>query len=48
VSCAGAGTESEQPINEAAAALKTQPEELTQRIGQVQDHVKALKKNWRR
>jgi alanyl-tRNA synthetase len=35
-------------INEAAAALKAQPEELTQRIGQVQDHVKALKKNWRR
>jgi len=31
-------------INEAAAALKTQPEELTQRIGQVQDHVKALEK----
>ncbi|MBC3876574.1 alanine--tRNA ligase [Undibacterium sp. FT79W] len=31
-------------INEAAAALKAQPEELTQRIGQVQDHVKALEK----
>ncbi|MCH8620898.1 alanine--tRNA ligase [Undibacterium sp. TS12] len=31
-------------INEAAAALKTQPEELTTRIGQVQDHVKALEK----
>ncbi|WP_423709230.1 alanine--tRNA ligase [Undibacterium sp. WLX3042] len=31
-------------INEAAAALKTQPEELTQRIGQVQDHVKSLEK----
>ena len=31
-------------INEAAAALKAQPEELTQRIVQVQDHVKALEK----
>src|SRR3569832_1140694 len=31
-------------VNEAAAALKTQPEELTQRIAQVQDHVKALEK----
>jgi len=31
-------------MNEAAAALKAQPEELTQRIGQVQDHVKALEK----
>ncbi|MFZ6722704.1 alanine--tRNA ligase [Undibacterium sp. Ji49W] len=31
-------------INEAAVALKTQPEELTLRIGQVQDHVKALEK----
>ena len=31
-------------VNEAAAALKTQPEELTLRIGQVQDHVKALEK----
>jgi alanyl-tRNA synthetase len=31
-------------VNEAAAALKAQPEELTQRIGQVQDHVKALEK----
>jgi alanyl-tRNA synthetase len=31
-------------LNEAAAALKAQPEELTQRIAQVQDHVKALEK----
>ena len=31
-------------VNEAAAALKTQPEELTQRIGQVQDQVKSLEK----
>lgn len=31
-------------VNEAAAALKAQPEELTQRIAQVQDHVKALEK----
>jgi len=31
-------------VNEAAAALKAQPEELTQRIVQVQDHVKALEK----
>ena len=31
-------------VNEAAAVLKTQPEELTQRIVQVQDHVKALEK----
>ena len=31
-------------IAEAAAALKAQPEELTQRIAQVQDHVKALEK----
>lgn len=31
-------------INEAAAALKAQPEELTQRIAQVQDHVKTLEK----
>ncbi len=31
-------------INEAAAALKAQPEELTQRIAKVQDHVKALEK----
>jgi len=31
-------------VNEAAAALKTQPEELTARIGQVQDQVKALEK----
>ncbi|USX25692.1 alanine--tRNA ligase [Oxalobacteraceae bacterium OTU3CINTB1] len=29
---------------EAAAALKSNPEELTARIGQVQDHVKALEK----
>ncbi len=31
-------------VAEAAAALKTQPEELTQRIGQVQDQVKSLEK----
>ncbi|MFI4940168.1 MAG: alanine--tRNA ligase [Burkholderiales bacterium] len=31
-------------VNEAAAALKVQPEELMQRITQVQDHVKALEK----
>ncbi len=31
-------------VNEAAAALKAQPEELTQRIAQVQEHVKALEK----
>jgi alanyl-tRNA synthetase len=31
-------------INEAAAVLKAQPEELTQRIAQVQDHVKTLEK----
>ena len=31
-------------VNEAAAALKAQPEELTARISQVQDHVKALEK----
>jgi alanyl-tRNA synthetase len=31
-------------VNEAAAALKAQPEELTQRIVQVQDHVKTLEK----
>ena len=31
-------------INEAAAALKAQPEELTQRIGQVQEQVKTLEK----
>ncbi|MFZ6771421.1 alanine--tRNA ligase [Undibacterium sp. SXout7W] len=31
-------------INEAAATLKAQPEELTLRIVQVQDHVKALEK----
>ncbi len=31
-------------MHEAAAALKTQPNELTQRIAQVQDHVKALEK----
>jgi alanyl-tRNA synthetase len=31
-------------VSEAAAALKAQPEELTQRIGQVQDQMKALEK----
>ncbi|MBC7513726.1 MAG: alanine--tRNA ligase [Herminiimonas sp.] len=31
-------------INEAAAALKAPPEEITQRIAQVQDHVKALER----
>ena len=31
-------------VNEAAAALKAQPEELTLRISQVQDHVKSLEK----
>jgi alanyl-tRNA synthetase len=31
-------------VSEAAAALKAQPEELTQRITQVQDHVKSLEK----
>ena len=31
-------------VNEAAAALKVQPEEITQRITQVQDQVKALEK----
>ena len=31
-------------VQEAAAALKAQPEELTQRIAQVQDHVKALER----
>lgn len=31
-------------VNEVAAALKAQPEEITQRIAQVQDHVKALEK----
>ncbi|RJG08058.1 alanine--tRNA ligase [Noviherbaspirillum cavernae] len=31
-------------VSEAAAALKSQPEEITQRIGQVQDQVKALEK----
>lgn len=31
-------------VNEAAAMLKVQPEELTQRIVQVQDHVKLLEK----
>ncbi len=31
-------------VNEAATALKTQPEELTQRILQIQDHVKSLEK----
>ena len=31
-------------VNEAAAALKVQPDEITQRIGQVQDQVKSLEK----
>ena len=31
-------------VNEAAAALKAPPEEITQRIAQVQDHVKALER----
>ncbi len=31
-------------VNDAAASLKAQPEELTQRIGQVQDHVRTLEK----
>jgi alanyl-tRNA synthetase len=31
-------------LNEAADALKAQPQELTARIGQMQDHVKALEK----
>ncbi len=31
-------------VSEAAAALKVQPDEITQRIVQVQDHVKALEK----
>ncbi len=31
-------------VNEAASALKVQPEEITQRIAQVQDQVKALEK----
>ena len=31
-------------VNQAAAALKAQPEELTQRIAQVQDYVKTLEK----
>src|SRR3569623_980240 len=31
-------------VNEATAAVKTQPEELTQRIAQVQDQVKSLEK----
>jgi len=31
-------------VNEAASALKAQPEELTQRIAQVQEHVKTLEK----
>ncbi len=34
-------------INEVAAALQAQPEELTKRIAQVQDHVKALEKELR-
>jgi alanyl-tRNA synthetase len=33
-----------QRVNEAAAALKAQPEELTQRIVQVQDQVRSLEK----
>jgi alanyl-tRNA synthetase len=33
-----------QRVADAAAALKTQPEELTQRIAQIQDHVKSLEK----
>ncbi|WJF91065.1 alanine--tRNA ligase [Paraburkholderia bonniea] len=36
--------ELEARIHAAAAALKTQPADLTQRIGQVQDQVKALEK----
>ncbi|MGF6805966.1 alanyl-tRNA synthetase [Paraburkholderia sp. Clong3] len=36
--------ELEARVNAAAAALKAQPAELTQRIGQVQDQVKALEK----
>ena len=35
-------------INEAAAALRAQPSELTQRIGQVQDQVKMLEKELER
>ncbi len=35
-------------INEAAAALRAQPSELTQRIGQVQDQVKSLEKELER
>ncbi|MBC7573241.1 MAG: alanine--tRNA ligase [Herminiimonas sp.] len=31
-------------VQDAAAALKAQPEEITQRIAQVQDHVKALER----
>ena len=31
-------------LNEAADVLKAQPQELTARIGQIQDHVKALEK----
>jgi len=31
-------------VNEAAVALKAQPEELTQRIAQIQEHVKSLEK----
>ncbi len=34
----------EARLNEAAATLKAQPSELTQRIGQVQDQVKSLEK----
>jgi alanyl-tRNA synthetase len=33
-----------QRVADAAAALKTQPEELTQRIAQIQDHVKSLER----
>ncbi|MFD2273421.1 alanine--tRNA ligase-related protein [Undibacterium arcticum] len=35
-------------VNEAAAALKAQPDELTQRIVQVQDQIKSLEKGSRR
>ncbi|MCG2585679.1 alanine--tRNA ligase [Massilia sp. TS11] len=34
----------DQRLNQAAAALKTHPDELSSRIAQVQDHVKALEK----
>jgi alanyl-tRNA synthetase len=36
--------ELDQRINAAAGALKAQPSELTQRIAQVQEHVKSLEK----